>query len=203
VLILREVLGFSAKETADALETTVASVNSALQRARAAVDERVPEESQQATLRALGDDGLRDLVKRYVDAWEKCDVETFAAMLSEDATFAMPPLASWYQGRDAIAVWARGWPLSGDWRWRTVLVRANGQPALGFYAWDEDEQAYLPFALNVLTLRGSQVSDVTAFVARSIEATEPEAYERWPEQAADSTRTANFFERFGLPERLT
>src|SRR6058998_3247749 len=71
VLILREVLGFSAREVADTLETTTASVNSALQRARAAVDERVPERSQQATLRALGDDELRDLVSRYVDAWER------------------------------------------------------------------------------------------------------------------------------------
>src|SRR3954452_20373492 len=71
VLILREVLGFSAKEVADALETTVAGVNSALQRARATVEERLPERSQQATLRALGDDELREIVDRYVDAWER------------------------------------------------------------------------------------------------------------------------------------
>src|SRR5437899_9980739 len=75
VLILREVLGFSAKEVAESLDTTVASVNSALQRARAAVDERVPEQSQQATLRSLGDDALRDVVDRYVDAWERKDVD--------------------------------------------------------------------------------------------------------------------------------
>jgi hypothetical protein len=84
-----------------------------------------------------------------------------------------------------------------------MLVRANGQPALGFYAWDATEAAYLPFALNVLTLRGAQVSDVTAFVARSTDATEPKAYEHWPEQPADPSRLANTFERFGLPERLT
>src|SRR5205823_7375142 len=79
VLILREVLGFSAKEVADTLETTTASVNSALQRARAAVDERVPEQSQQATLRSLGDAELRQIVDRYVDAWERCDVEAFTS----------------------------------------------------------------------------------------------------------------------------
>ena len=106
VLILREVLGFSAKEVADTVDTTVASVNSALQRARASVQERVPERSQQATLRSLGDDGVRELVSRYVDAWERDDVETFASMLTEDATFAMPPLASWYQSREGIALWA-------------------------------------------------------------------------------------------------
>src|SRR5437763_295426 len=91
VLILREVLGFSAKETAKMLETTIPAVNSALQRARAAVEQRVPEQSQQATLRTLGDDGLREIVDRYVDAWERDDVEAFAAMLTADATFAMPP----------------------------------------------------------------------------------------------------------------
>jgi RNA polymerase sigma-70 factor (ECF subfamily) len=202
VLILREVLGFSANEAAEALETTVASVNSALQRARAAVSERVPEQSQQETLRGLGDDGLRELVARYVDAWERCDVEAFAAMLADDASFAMPPLATWYRGREAIAAWAAGWPLSGDWRWRTVFTRANGQPALGFYAWDPEQGAYLPFALNVLTLHGSQVADVTAFVARSTEETEREVYERWPEQPADARRLSGTFERFRLPARL-
>jgi RNA polymerase sigma-70 factor, ECF subfamily len=203
VLILREVLGFSAKEVADTLETTVASVNSALQRARAAVDERVPERSQQATLRALGDDGLRDLVDRYVDAWERCDVEAFAAMLAQDATFAMPPLASWYQGREGIAIWAASWPLSGAWRWRTVFTHANGQPALAFYSWDDDEQAYIPFALNVITLRGTEISDVTAFVARSAQETANEVYSRWPEQPIDPERLAGTFERFGVPDRLT
>ena len=202
VLVLREVLGFSAKEVAESLDTTVASVNSALQRARAAVEERVPEQSQQATLRTLGDDAVRELVGRYVDAWERCDVETVAAMLAEDAAFAMPPLATWYRGRDAIALWMAGWPLSGNWRWRTVPARANGQPALGFYTWDEREESYLPFALNVLTFRGPQISDVTAFVARSAERPEPEVYERWPEQPADSRSLTAFFERFGLPDRL-
>jgi RNA polymerase sigma-70 factor (ECF subfamily) len=202
VLILREVLGFSAREVAETLDTTVASVNSALQRARAAVDERVPEQSQQATLRALGDDAVRDIVDRYVDAWERGDVQAFAAMLAEDATFAMPPLPGWYQGREAVATWAAGWPLSGAWRWRVALARANGQPALGFYAWDEEERSYLPFALNVLTLRGEQVSNVTAFIARSTQLPEPEAYERWVDYPADPSKLVAVFDRFGLPERL-
>jgi RNA polymerase sigma-70 factor (ECF subfamily) len=202
VLILREVLGFSAKEAAEMLETTVASINSALQRARAAVEQRVPEQSQQETLRSLDDDGLRDVVERYVDAWERCDVHAFAAMLTEDATFTMPPLATWYRGREGIAIWAANSPMSGPWRWRAVLTRANGQPALGFYARDEQADAYLPFALNVLTLRGDLISDVTAFIVRSIEATEPGAYERFPEQPADFRRLHGSFERFDLPERL-
>jgi len=202
VLIMREVLGFSAKEVAAMLDTSLASVNSALQRARAAVEARVPEQSQQTTLRALGDEKVRDLVTRYVDAWERCDVEAFAAMLSEDATFAMPPLSSWYRGRGAIASWAVGWPLSGAWRWRTVRTRANGQLALGFYAWSAEEASFRPFALNVLSLRGEEVSDVTAFIARSAEPRDGEVFERYPDEPVDEARFAALFERFGLPAQL-
>jgi RNA polymerase sigma-70 factor, ECF subfamily len=202
VLILREVLGFSAKETAAMLETTVASVNSAMQRARAAVEERVPERTQQETLQALGDDGLRHIVARYVDAWERSDVDAFAALLVQDATFAMPPLSTWYRTREGIAIWARDHPMSGAWRWRPVLTRANGQPALAFYCWDEGAAAYLPFALNVLGFRGDRVSDVTAFIVRATDAEEPEAYTRFPEQPMNPRALSGTFERFGLPARL-
>ena len=92
VLILREVLGFSAREVAESLETTVASVNSALQRARKAVDERLPERSQQATLRSLGDERTRELVDAYVDAWQRGDVDVLLRLLAEDAVFSMPPV---------------------------------------------------------------------------------------------------------------
>jgi RNA polymerase sigma-70 factor (ECF subfamily) len=202
VLILREVLGFSARETAAALETTVASVNSALQRARKTVEERLPESSQQTTLRALGDDRLRELVDRYVDAWERCDVETVVAMLADDATFAMPPLASWFGGREAISIFLAGWPLSGAWRWRPIPARANGQPALAFYIWDEQAGAYMPFALNVLTLRGELIGDVVAFVARATDIPAGESYARWPDERVDEERLYAAFERFGLPARL-
>ena len=103
VLILREVLGFSAKETAQSLDTTVASVNSALQRARGAVDERLPDQSQQETLRSLGDERLGEIVKSYMDAMERGDVDTVVGMLAEDAAWSMPPLSTWYRGHDGIA----------------------------------------------------------------------------------------------------
>jgi RNA polymerase sigma-70 factor (ECF subfamily) len=203
VLILREVLGFSAKEVAESLDTSVASVNSALQRARDAVEKRVPEQSQQETLRTLGDDQVRELVDRWVDAWERRDVEAFTAMLAEDASFTMPPLATWWLGRDSIATWARNSSMSGEWIWKAVHTRANGQVALGFYALDRDSGEYLPFALNVLTFRGSEVADVTAFINRSIEADDQEAYIRFPEQAADPRRLEGTFGRFGLPDKLS
>jgi RNA polymerase sigma-70 factor (ECF subfamily) len=203
VLILREVLGFSAAESATMLDTSVASVNSALQRARSAVSERVPARTQQSTLRALGDSGLRDLVGRYVEAWERCDVDAFTELLTADATFAMPPLTTWYTPRDTIASWARKSSMSGAWRWRTVLTRANAQPALAFYAWDATGGAYLPFALNVLTLRDGLISDVTAFIVRSTDAGDPDDdYVRFPDHPIDAGRLAGTFSRFGLPAQL-
>jgi RNA polymerase sigma-70 factor (ECF subfamily) len=202
VLLLREVMGFSAQETASQMSTTVASVNSALQRARAAVSARVPARTQQQTLRALGDRGLRDLVDRYVTAWERCDVNAFAALLVKDATFAMPPLSIWYGPRDQVVEWARRYSLTADWRWKTVPTRANGQPALGFYAWDQQAAAHLPFALNVLTVRDDLVSDVTAFIVRTTEVPDADAFVRFPDQAMDETRLGGVFSRFGLPDRL-
>ncbi len=202
VLILREVLGFSAREVAETLKTTTASVNSALQRARKAVDERLPGQSQQATLRTVGNERLREVVDGYVDAWERSDIDALVGLLTEDATFAMPPLRTWFGGREAIAVFLAGWPLSGLWRWRIVRARASGQEALAFYTWDEDEAGYLPFALNVLNLRGTSISAVTAFLVRSTQIPDREVIARLPEQPADPMRLTAAFERFGLPERL-
>jgi RNA polymerase sigma-70 factor (ECF subfamily) len=202
VLVMREVLGFSAKETAEALETSVPSVNSALQRARATVDDRLPERTQQATLQELGDDELRTLVDRYVTAWEHDDVETVVEMLAEDATFAMPPLASWFGPLSEIHEFLVGFPMSGAWKWKGIVTRANGQPAIGFYAWSEETGAYEPFALNVLTLRGREIVDVTAFVTRSIEESERTKYHRWVDQPTDEERVTSFFGAFGLPDRL-
>jgi RNA polymerase sigma-70 factor, ECF subfamily len=202
VLILREVLGFSAKETAELLDTTVASVNSALQRARAGVEERIPERSQQTTLRELGDHALRELVERYVDAWERNDVEAFTSMLTADATFSMPPLRTWYRGPENIEMWARTSSMTGDWRWKATVTRANGQPALAFYAWDDDAGAHLPFALCVLGLRGDRVSDVTAFITRSIGSTDPATYTRFPDEKLDARRLESAFGFFRLPQTL-
>jgi RNA polymerase sigma-70 factor (ECF subfamily) len=202
VLILREVLGFSARETAETLDTTTASVNSALQRARASTEEKLPEQSQQATLRALGDEALQEIVDTYLEAWERNDIDTVVALLTEDASFTMPPLASWFGGREQIREFLALSPMSGDWRWRAVRTTANGQPALAYYAWNDEEQTYRRFALNVLTFRGDKISDVTAFLTRSTENTDPAVILRLPEQDADRVATEAAFDRFGLPEQL-
>jgi RNA polymerase sigma-70 factor, ECF subfamily len=202
VLILREVLGFSAAETAETLETSTASVNSALQRARATVEERLPEMSQQQTLRTLGDERLSEIVEAYMAAWERNDVDAVVAMLAEDVSFSMPPLGTWFGGREQVAAFLAGFPLSGEWRWRPLRVQANGQPALAFYSWDEDAGSYRPFALNVLSFSGDRVSDITAFIVRATETPDRAVLARLPEQPADPSRLVAAFERFGLPEEL-
>jgi RNA polymerase sigma-70 factor, ECF subfamily len=169
VLILRDVLGFSARETAMALETTPVSVDSALQRAHRTVDQRLPEQSQQATLRSLSDDALRRVARRYITAWERNDVDAVVAMLAEDAKLAMPPLPGWYRGREQVASFLRGGPLAGATRWRLIPARANGQLAFGLYAWDDRTQTFLPRAVDVLTLRGPRIQEITAFLT-------PDAY---------------------------
>jgi RNA polymerase sigma-70 factor (ECF subfamily) len=162
VLVLREVLGFSAREVAEALDTTVAGVNSALQRARRTVDERLPEPSQLATLRALGDERVRELIERFVDAFERGDVDGILATLAADATFEMPPYADWCRGRAAVA---GSWLMPGGPppRLRFLATRANGQPALAAYLLDESASCFVPLALDVLSLRGDAIAAVTAF----------------------------------------
>jgi RNA polymerase sigma-70 factor, ECF subfamily len=187
-LLLRDVLGFSAREAAAALDTTVASINGALRRARKAVAERLPRESQQATLRVLGDDGIREVVERYVDAWERGDVGAILAMLAEDATFSMPPLPTWYRGRDAIAAFLTRFALQD--RWRLLPARANGQLAFGCYAWDAEQRNYMGLSLDVLTLDGIWATEVTSFVAPHTRGASRERF------------AAEVLQRFGLPDRL-
>ena len=163
VLILREVLGFSAREVSESLETTVASVNSALQRARKTVEERLPDRSQQETLRLLGDDRVRELVDAYVDAWSRGDVDALAALLAEDAVFSMPPWAAWWQGRETIAGFA---PHAKEAcaKARTIPIRLNGQPAVAYYGLDAETGRQVPMAVDVLTLEGDRIREITAFI---------------------------------------
>ena len=130
------------------------------------------EQSQQAGLRALGDAGVRKLVDRYIDAWERGDVYAIAALLAEDATFAMPPCASWWRGRTVIAAFA------AEAVHRYLPARANGQLANAAYRWNPKERRYIGEALKVLTIEGSQVKEMTAFM------------------------TPKVFPRFGLPGAL-
>jgi RNA polymerase sigma-70 factor (ECF subfamily) len=163
VLILRDVLGFSAREAAGILETTPTGVDSALQRAHKAVDERLPERSQQAVLASLDDRGVREIVDRYVEAFERADVDAVVSMLTADAAFTMPPLPTWYRGRAAVAAFLSSHVLS-EMRWRVVPVRANGQLALGNYVWDEQLDVFEARSISVLTLAREEIAEITTFL---------------------------------------
>jgi RNA polymerase sigma-70 factor (ECF subfamily) len=127
VLILRDVLGFSGEEVADTLETTPKAVYSALQRAHQTVDQQLPALSQQQTLSSLGDARVREIVKIYVDAWERGDVDVIVSMLAKEAILAMPPRPSWYLGRDAARAFLARGPLAPRILRRGHPAHANGQ----------------------------------------------------------------------------
>ena len=177
VLILREVLGFSAREVAAALETTTASVNSALQRARATVEERQPQQSQQATVRELGDQRSRELVQIYVDAWERRDIDALAAVLAEDVTLAMPPFSSWWRGRETVVAYlSRTQSICPEARY--IPTWANGQAAIGWYLRDEERDRFVATAIELPALEGERIKAMTSFVSPEL------------------------FPRFGLPGEL-
>jgi RNA polymerase sigma-70 factor (ECF subfamily) len=178
VLILRDVLGFSAREAGDVLEMSPPAIDSALQRAHRTVDDKLPDRSQQVTLRDLGDERQRALVDSFVTAWERGDVDGVVALLADDVALTMPPRPIWFRGREAVAAFLRGYPLSSRIETRIVETRANGQPALAHYTRDAGRGPYVFHALDVLTLRGAEISEITAFL------------------------TTEGYERYGLPSRL-
>jgi RNA polymerase sigma-70 factor, ECF subfamily len=163
VLILRDVLGFSAREAAEILDTTPAAIDSALQRAHRTVDQRLPKQTQQATLSTLDDQRLRELVDGYINAWQNTDVDALVTLLADDAAVAMPPQREWYAGREAVGAFLAARPMSGSERWRVVPTRANAQLAFAHYHLDPDKETYRLGELCVLTLAGDRINELTAF----------------------------------------
>jgi RNA polymerase sigma-70 factor, ECF subfamily len=207
VLLLREVVGFSAAEIAAQLGTTAASVNSALQRARAAVRSRLPATSQQSALRARGDQQTRALVQRYADAIERGDADTLIAMLTADASWSMPPVPTWYRGHAAIRQWLVSSPLT--YLWRHLPARANGQLAVGCYLFDQAKGKYVPAVMDVLTLDGPKIGDITGFLAAELSTELPPAapHPGTDDPLAEPARRAwisgrDLFSRFSLPVEL-
>jgi RNA polymerase sigma-70 factor (ECF subfamily) len=171
VLILREVLRWQAAEVAELLDTSVASVNSALQRARATLAERdVDAASPQV------DAEQRELLARYVDAFERYDIDSLVALLHEDAVQSMPPYALWLQGRDEMGKWYMGQGI-GCRGSRLLPTAANGRPAFASYR-PEGPGVWEPFALQVIETSGGRISAIHNFL--------------YPE----------LFPAFGLPTRL-
>jgi RNA polymerase sigma-70 factor, ECF subfamily len=175
VLILCEVLRWKASEVAELLETSVASVNSALQRARATLDAT----DLNADLTASVDQADAELLARYVEAFERYDMDALTSLIHEDATQSMPPFDLWLSGRDDILSWWVG-PGAGC-RGSRVLptVAANGAPAFGQYKPSETGDGYEPWALQVLEVEDDRIVEFTFFLS-----------------------TDTVFPLFGLPPRL-
>jgi RNA polymerase sigma-70 factor (ECF subfamily) len=173
VLILCEVLRWKASEVAELLETSVASVNSALQRARATL------EASELTPESSFEEPDRELLKRYVKAFEDYDFDSLASLIREDATQSMPPYDLWLSGRDDVFAWWTG-PGIGCKGSRVVPVtNANGSPAFGQYKPSETGEGYEPWALQVLEVSGGRIGELTFFLD-----------------------TETLFPLFGLPLRL-
>ena len=175
VLILCEVLRWKATEAAELLDTSVASVNSALQRARATLDARNPPPADAASL----DEAGRRLLDRYVDAFQRYDMEALTALIHEDATQSMPPYELWLQGRDDILGWWVG-PGAACRGSRVIpATAANGSPAFGQYKPRPNGDGYEPWALQVLEISGGRIVEFTFFLG-----------------------TERLFPLFGLPARI-
>ena len=177
VLILCEVLRWQASEVAELLETSVASVNSALQRARATLEVRdlSPAEQDPPAM----DEAERELLARYVDAFERYDMDALTTLLHEDATQSMPPYDLWLTGREDIFTWWLG-PGAGCRGSRVIpTVAANGSPAFGQYKPSESGSGFDPWALQVLEVEDGRIVELTFFLD-----------------------TERVFPLFGLPPRL-
>jgi RNA polymerase sigma-70 factor (ECF subfamily) len=162
VLVLRDVLGFSATEVAAMLEATEASVTSALQRARATLDTRLPVNRERAPL--PGSNSERELLGRFAEAFEQGDVEKVVELLTDDALLTMPPQPLEYEGPEAIAAFLSDRFASHEGRRvRLVWTRANGQPAFGHYIEDANAPICRYFGVIVMTLEGQQISGLTRF----------------------------------------
>ncbi len=175
VLLLRDVLRWRAAEVATLLETSVAAVNSALQRARATLDERAPGEAD--VLDPLDEDQQR-LLGRYLDAFEQYDMDALRALLHEDATQDMPPYDLWLRGREEVIGWMLG-PGAECEGSRLVPTAANGLPAFGQYRRSASGDGHEPWALQVVEIRDGEVVALHAFLD-----------------------TGRLFPLFGLPARL-
>jgi len=175
-LILCEVLNWKASEVAELLETSVASVNSALQRARATLEAKGPSQAESAETLDAPDP---ELLARYVEAFERYDMEALTSLIHEDATQSMPPYSLWLRGRDDILTWWLG-PGIGCSGSRVIPApNANGLPAFGQYKPSETGEGYDPWALQVLHVEDGRIVEFTFFLG-----------------------TETIFPLFGLPPRL-
>jgi RNA polymerase sigma-70 factor (ECF subfamily) len=163
VLLLHDVLGWSAAEAAQLLNASTASVNSALQRARATLEKRLP--GGRPARPSVPGDRQKALLDRYLRAWESADIDGFVAMLAEDAVVSMPTWRQWYRGRDALRTFfAWAWRPDGRGPFRLVPVRANSQPAFAFYCRNGMGAVWQAHSIHALSVRDDSIATLTFFL---------------------------------------
>jgi RNA polymerase sigma-70 factor (ECF subfamily) len=164
ILILRDVLDWSARETASQLDMSVASVNSAHQRARATMRARRPAGRSEVTPRAKPSEPERAILQTFMEAWERADSALLTSLLREDARWAMPPAPLWFEGRAAIELLYRLFPI--DWQgreFRMLATAANRQPAAAAYMRQAGESSFRGAGIHVLRIEGDQIAEITTF----------------------------------------
>ena len=165
VLILRDVLGWRAREASEVMGMSVIASNSALQRARATVREYLPERRLDWPLSASAEEDERVLLDRYMGAWNTADVDGLVALLKEDARLAMPPTSTWFKGREAIATALSRYPLAhGAERLIHIPTRANRQPAFAVFMRGDADPAPRAHAVEVLRIEDGQIADIVIFL---------------------------------------
>jgi RNA polymerase sigma-70 factor (ECF subfamily) len=162
VLLLREVLEYSAAEVAEMLGTSVASVNSALQRAQKTVKERTPA----AEVQRLDEQDLDDLLRRFVSAWERRDIAAMVSLLAEDARFTMPPLPAWFNGRRFVGMFFAERVFQTPWRLQPL--RGNGQPGFACYMQQTGDDSFRPGGVVLLRLRDGLIGSIDSFIDPAI-----------------------------------
>ena len=163
VLLLSDVLGWSAKEVAGILEMTVAAVNSALQRARATMRTQLPANRQEWIATGPRSADEHAVLQTFMDAWERADAALLTELLREDARWAMPPAALWFDGRPAIEKLFELYPIDQQGDFRMVPTAANRQPAAAAYLRRTGKSDYRLVAVNVLRIESSTIAEVTTF----------------------------------------
>ena len=167
IILLRDALGWSADETARALDISVASANSALQRARATLAKEFPSGSPNTSI--TSNEEQRTLLEQYVLAWEKADLDGLIAMLKQDAILNMPPLPQWYRGREIIRkVLADAWAGCHAPPFRVKLTLANGQSALALYSLDRTTSRFKATAINLIEWQGESINKINLFFDTSL-----------------------------------
>ena len=168
VFVLRDVLGWSAKETATLLETSVAAANSALQRARGEMQAHLPARRLEWGAASGTTESERALLRRFMDALERADAAAISALLRDDVVATMPPVPSWHDGRAAIvSALAQSLPPDAPehmGRFKALPVGANLQPAAAFYLRRPGETVFRPFAIDVLRVEDDRVAEITSFI---------------------------------------